>query len=314
MRLSEALYRPLDLVHVHQPKTGKQFHSFLQVSWGIVSDVDFDVSRTPVERTTLLSLTCMCQSEKHRWMGGFRFTFTGIQTILRKKEYKARVSYVAAPQPAQARSVCEDVNCRRCLAGACFATEGVELPEMDPDDMKAPGYDSEGKHAPPPSLHDTGSEEPAPLSPQHHFTGFATEDEPVPSQSLASTDATLPALEQDDTKWTHVKEGDFNFLTVQNVSMAAQDMKGAPFAHLSDGCADLVLSTNMGRTDMLSLFMDMEKGTHADGSNPNILYTKVRKFKIEPISTDTCFDLDGERLGNHTIVGTVRPSIATIAF
>jgi diacylglycerol kinase family enzyme len=45
------------------------------VTWCIIADIDYD-------------------SERHRWMGGFRFTFTAVQKILKKmKPYQGKISY-----------------------------------------------------------------------------------------------------------------------------------------------------------------------------------------------------------------------------
>jgi len=38
------LYRPLDLLYVDQPSSKQQRHCFLSVAWGLMSDLDFEVS------------------------------------------------------------------------------------------------------------------------------------------------------------------------------------------------------------------------------------------------------------------------------
>ncbi len=53
LNLTQGLYRPLDLNVVEQPETNTRKLSFLFVTWGFLSDVDFEVC--------LYSYTIVCQ-------------------------------------------------------------------------------------------------------------------------------------------------------------------------------------------------------------------------------------------------------------
>jgi sphingosine kinase len=64
----------VDMVECWQPSLSRSIYSLLSQSWGVIADVDF-------------------QSEKHRWMGEFRFTFTALQKILRRKSYNCTIAF-----------------------------------------------------------------------------------------------------------------------------------------------------------------------------------------------------------------------------
>lgn len=81
---------PLDICSVIQDKT--RVFSFLFTSHGIIADLDKD-------------------SEKYRWMGGFRFTFTAVDKVLNLRTYPMKISYI--PELNAEKQSCGS-NCDLC--------------------------------------------------------------------------------------------------------------------------------------------------------------------------------------------------------
>eukprot|EP00475_Leptophrys_vorax_P000219 TRINITY_DN10131_c0_g1_i2.p1 TRINITY_DN10131_c0_g1~~TRINITY_DN10131_c0_g1_i2.p1 ORF type:complete len:640 (+),score=187.42 TRINITY_DN10131_c0_g1_i2:655-2574(+) len=73
-RIVTGVATPIDAIECFQPATATKCYSFLSTSWGAIPDIDF-------------------QSETHRWMGEFRFTYTALQKIAKKKEYQCKLAF-----------------------------------------------------------------------------------------------------------------------------------------------------------------------------------------------------------------------------
>eukprot|EP00050_Salpingoeca_kvevrii_P001306 m.166882 g.166882 ORF g.166882 m.166882 type:complete len:634 (+) comp10342_c0_seq2:2291-4192(+) len=65
---------PLDLMSIRQPGQ-PAFFSHMVVMWGLFADIDIE-------------------SEKYRWMGPVRFTFSGVARILNMRKYRGRLHYL----------------------------------------------------------------------------------------------------------------------------------------------------------------------------------------------------------------------------
>jgi len=84
-------------------------------------------------------------------------------------------------------------------------------------------------------------------------------------------------------------------LWILNATHAASDMHVAPTAHFSDGCMELYSIREIPRLSMLSLFLNMEQGTHMD--NPHIERLRVRALRLTPRDERVSqLAVDGERL------------------
>ena len=88
--------RPFDVASVLQERV--RCTAFLQLSWGLVADVDFE-------------------SERFRWMGGSRFAVSAVQRIAGLRLYRGRLSYYpVAGWSADAASAarCRPTHCPQC--------------------------------------------------------------------------------------------------------------------------------------------------------------------------------------------------------
>lgn len=98
--------------------------------------------------------------------------------------------------------------------------------------------------------------------------------------------------EGDAPQWRTI-EGKFSIVWALNVTHAASDNHTAPYAQLADGCFDvLVLRDKVPRSTILSMFLEMEKGTHI--KNPAVEYFKAKEMIWEPWSAAGMLTVDGE--------------------
>ena len=83
----------------------KRYFSILSVTWSIVADIDVE-------------------SEKYRWMGGLRFTFTAINKIMSKLTPRhAKLMYL--PSEEEKKEIhCDPKGCRVCVEDVNVHDEG----------------------------------------------------------------------------------------------------------------------------------------------------------------------------------------------
>lgn len=83
---------PIDVLSVFQGD--KRYYSLLSVTWSLVADIDVE-------------------SEKYRWMGGFRFTFTAVNKILATtKPVTGTLTYLE--EEVKNKSFCVPRECQTC--------------------------------------------------------------------------------------------------------------------------------------------------------------------------------------------------------
>lgn len=88
-------------------------------------------------------------------------------------------------------------------------------------------------------------------------------------------------------------EGKFSMVWALNVTHAASDNFTCPHAELADGCFDvLVLRDDVKRSTILTMFLEMEKGSHI--KNPAVEYYKAKEIVWEPLSEAGMLSVDGE--------------------
>lgn len=95
-------------------------------------------------------------------------------------------------------------------------------------------------------------------------------------------------------------EGELITVMGCNVSWISYDVHIAPFSHLSDGLIDLFIIKKCTRSQLLSVFADLETGAFVNSALFNtgelIEYHKVQAFSIEPLGSNKgVFGLDGEK-------------------
>eukprot|EP01102_Stenamoeba_stenopodia_P007077 TRINITY_DN1977_c0_g2_i1.p1 TRINITY_DN1977_c0_g2~~TRINITY_DN1977_c0_g2_i1.p1 ORF type:complete len:622 (-),score=139.39 TRINITY_DN1977_c0_g2_i1:94-1959(-) len=230
-----------------------KYFCILSVNWAIISDIDFD-------------------SERYRWMGGQRFAFTSVVKIADLKKYRARVSYLPAhiTHKHTCSRGCE--ICRSELPPEALETHKQRVQaEKEVLERAFSGKSNEK------------AEEPAP-APQDSPKGYL--DNPKRRRSIRDL-TSIPA-----TQWKTI-ESDFVLLVASNATHLSSDGLLAPYAHLSDGCVDLVMVRDCNRLEMVSIFLGFEDGSHVSSSV--LEYQHVKAFILEPLTHQGCFGFDGEK-------------------
>jgi sphingosine kinase len=112
-------------------------------------------------------------------------------------------------------------------------------------------------------------------------------------------------------------EGQFVTLVCCNIAQISFDIRCAPYAHLSDGCVDLLIVRQCTRTEMFDLFSQMERGEYVNSSVFNgkkfLSYIKAKKFRLTPETQESLLGFDGERAPSQTPVTALnRRGLATL--
>jgi len=124
-------------------------------------------------------------------------------------------------------------------------------------------------------------------------------------------------IQEKEENW-EVLESQFVTVVGCNFSKLSYDLIVAPFAHLSDGCIDLLVVETCTRSELISLFTGMETGEFINNVTFNtgkfVKYLKVKKFKLSPLSkTSSPFGFDGEHAKSQKALTVVnRYGLATI--
>ncbi|MGK7874684.1 MAG: diacylglycerol kinase family protein [Xenococcaceae cyanobacterium] len=123
----------------------------------------------------------------------------------------------------------------------------------------------------------------------------------------------LPQLNQpipQDSGW-QVIEDEFVVFWAMNVAWAADDIKAAPHAHLSDGTMDvLVLRQGISKWQLLCALLSSSNGNHI--SLPYVEYYKVRCFRLEPLTSQGILAVDGEQVDYSLVQMKVLRGLARI--
>lgn len=99
--------------------------------------------------------------------------------------------------------------------------------------------------------------------------------------------------------WEHV-DGDISMVWGMNVTHAATDAIVAPYAHLSDGCMDLLYVNRVGRPKLTQILLSFEEGTHVNVEG--LQYLKAKAVRLNPCpdfrkyEKDCVSAFDGERM------------------
>ena len=109
--------------------------------------------------------------------------------------------------------------------------------------------------------------------------------------------------------WSKV-DGNTQVMIACNVSNITSDIKAAPTSKINDGLIHLLYAKGLSRPEMVRLFLQLEKGEHV--GKPGVFSYTTKKFIVEPLTDDTCFDLDGERFENVPTMFQLRHNFASI--
>ena len=82
-------------------------------------------------------------------------------------------------------------------------------------------------------------------------------------------------------------EGPFTLFLASNVSHISTTTHLTPRALIGDGKLDLMIVKEIGRCALLSLFLDLESGSHVE--SPHVTHQKVSSFRLVPgVCNDGC--------------------------
>lgn len=215
-------------------------------------------------------------------MGATRFTVSAVQRIAALRLYKGKLSYVPAAANS-ARTKCTGAaDCAECVAGleppTPFTTTAIDAW----DRAAFPLVRGFGCARCSPCLSFAQDKSRGLFGLMHGQSGPPT---PLLDELRAGNDA----------QWVHEESDSYVLVTAANATHISADSYIAPYAHWSDGCMDLIILANTSKSQLLSLFMSIEKGEHVD----HVRYIKARALRVLPdtsVPTTSLMDLDGERL------------------
>mmetsp|Transcript_48057 Transcript_48057/g.134227 ORF Transcript_48057/g.134227 Transcript_48057/m.134227 type:complete len:321 (-) Transcript_48057:96-1058(-) len=112
-------------------------------------------------------------------------------------------------------------------------------------------------------------------------------------------------------EWVTIEDS-FVMLWVLQTSHAAHDMHSSPNSSLADGVFTIMLlrSGATTRLGLLSLFLQIEDGTHVN--NAAVESVRARAFRLEPLTDQGIYSLDGEVVPYGPIQGTMLPGVARV--
>jgi len=102
----------------------------------------------------------------------------------------------------------------------------------------------------------------------------------------------------------------FFLFLVTNLPWISSDVLSSPYAHFSDGNLDLLItrkSSNISRTQALSIFTKLDNGGHAEARE--VEYSKIKAFTLEPLEKEGYISIDGEKAPFAPLVAQVHPNL-----
>ncbi|XP_066560375.1 sphingosine kinase 1 [Amia ocellicauda] len=252
--LCKGLVSRLDLASVHMASSQRLF-SFLSLAWGFVADVD-------------------TESEKYRHVGAARFTLGTLVRLTSLRLYRGRLAYLPAEEPQlQPQSPAEGSPPAH---GSSFCSSLLCRPGKASSDQNA-------AH----TLYNSSN--------SNNATKAKSSESP-PAALRGPDDSLLVPLDQPvPGHWTVVKEEEFVLMLAMYQSHLAEDLFAAPESTLSDGLIHLFyVKAGISRAALLRLFLAMEKGVHLTSNCPQLVYVRVRAFRLEPFTPKGVITVDGE--------------------
>lgn len=127
--------------------------------------------------------------------------------------------------------------------------------------------------------------------------------------SSNSTNYSLPPLDTPiDTsvgEWK-VIEDDFILVWILQTSHCSSSMYSCPGAKLNDGILTIFVVRNISRFSLLTLLLGFDSGDHINHSQCEVY--KALAYRLEPLTTEGLYSLDGEVVEYGPIQGSVQPS------
>ena len=105
-------------------------------------------------------------------------------------------------------------------------------------------------------------------------------------------------------------EGDFLLVWVVQTSHASASMYSGPGATLDDGMFTIFVVEQMSRCEILQLLVGVDSGDHA--IHPKVQTYKAKAYRLEPLTDQGIFSLDGEVVEYGPIQASILPGAARI--
>ena len=265
---------PLDVFSVIQ--NNNRYYSILSITWNLIADIDVE-------------------SEKYRWMGGFRFTFTAINKILTKYSSNyGKLTYI--PSDSKERLHCTSFQCKGCT------------------DIDDPIYQSQYGSINNKENNKNNNENDNNNNNDNNENDKNTDNNNENNNNNKNKGPELKII----NKWEEMSkekgikvESEYMYFVATNLRQLAGDVNAAPFAHLSDGTIDLLFAKSLSKPKLTKLLLDLENGKYTEMKE--VEYHKVTAFKLEPSNNSKVLMIDGERLPCvDPIFVEVHPSLLNI--
>ena len=121
----------------------------------------------------------------------------------------------------------------------------------------------------------------------------------------------MPHVDDDLTSDWKVIEDDFILFWACQVTHAASNTFNSPKSTLDDGIFRvLVVRASCSRAELVKMFLKIETGGHIEHDACEIY--ECSAFRLEPVSSGSYNDIDGEAVESGTIQGQVIPSALTM--
>ena len=131
-----------------------------------------------------------------------------------------------------------------------------------------------------------------------------------PAKNISNQSNPIKFSENALDGWQAIAD-DFVLFWAMNINYATHDIKAAPQAHLSDGNMDVILARRgISKFNLLLAFLKSAQGEHI--SIPEIEYYKVRRFRLEPKTSQGIFAVDGEKVEYLPIQMEVKRGLARV--
>ena len=275
--LVDGIPRPMDMSCI-QTSTGKTYLSFLSFSWGFGAEVDIE-------------------SEKLRFLGGFRFTVWSLYSLMKMGSSRARICYKPI-KTIKTESV-ED-------ASRSFRRDRKRLEQSET---------SSGTN----TSDDTGIEDISTINLHDDLNKFPLSEEV--SKTLGNNNQLQDILHapsictdvSSSDEWSVIED---NFIMVMILSKpwVAKDICMVPqLEGLDDGVMWLfMIREGISRSRMLQIMMGFRDGSHT--KFPEAEMIPVTAVRMEPIGEKGTMIVDGEQIESGTIQAEILPSFANILY
>lgn len=269
--------RPLDVFSVFQNNEGvrQRYYCILSITWAIIADLDIG-------------------TEDLRWMGGARFTYGALRNIMKKKKYRAKISFLPATDNPRKADIWDEQR-ETCDRRTSFVHKNA----IEHNEINAIALESHGEIQQKSTTELDGAENNhLILDVESATTSIEKIDISSHSTSAIETRSSGPECvylhdQSNQAEWQEIDDEFFMFI-VSNVAWISDTTKIAPYCHINDGTLDLILVRDCKRLDMLSAMTKIEKGEHMD--EKFLEFHKIKALRLEPIGKGSFISADGEKL------------------